>query len=224
MARRICRAISRTITLETALCAIRAYNSGTYRGEPNVELDRRARQKFANGLARTLEGIYDQIRFVGADYGGVSGYQAALRLTETIALEIYMDLDAYRRCAEGAPPLIEAPSAMETIEFLYKPFCKPLNDKQNWLVWASKFWHFLNPDAFPIGDSRVYGFFGLSGWPNCSYKYVELLQNFRKFALDHQKWIESLREADSWHAWSDNKLWDKVFYGLLELDDSVVAH
>ena len=46
----------RTITLEAAVDAVRNYNTGNYRGVPNLELDRRARETFARGsLAHWLE-------------------------------------------------------------------------------------------------------------------------------------------------------------------------
>ena len=94
---------------------------------------------------------------------------------------------------------------------------KPLHGKSKWQTWAAKFWHFLNPDAFPVEDSRVDKFFGLVQ-TNSSQKYVTLLGRFREFDLAHQSWLPQLRKVDSGHAWCDNKLWDKVCYGVVEVE------
>lgn len=224
MAQRGCMAIKRTITLDTAIRAVKAYNSGWYRGEPNLELDRRAQQTFSGGLACTLDGVYEQVRFIGDDYGGVAGFPAALSLAPMIAQDIYINLDAYGNRAKAAPALIQTPSTKDTIEFLLDPFDKPLHGKRIWLTWASKFWHFLNPNAFPIGDSRVCRFFGIQSWSNSSHKYAEgIMENFRKFAVEHEAWLEPLFEEDGGHSWSEIKLWDKVFYGLVELEDDFLV-
>jgi hypothetical protein len=66
-----------TITLETAIQAVEAYNSGRYNGFDNLQLDLRGRQIFAGGLGQTLEAILEQVRFIGEDYGGVAGFRAA---------------------------------------------------------------------------------------------------------------------------------------------------
>jgi hypothetical protein len=85
--------------------------------------------------------------------------------------------------------------------------------KKNWQVWGTKFWHFLNPDAFPIEDSRVDKFFVLTDL-NSVDKYLKFLNRFREFALSHQEWLAQLRQVDGGLAWCDNKLWDKMCYGL----------
>jgi hypothetical protein len=212
----------RTITLETAIRAVKAYNSGSYRGRKNVNLDLQVRQSFAAGLAPTLEGIIAQVRLIGEDYGGVAGFPKALTLAPDVAAEIHRDRKSYTALITAAPPLMQAHSSVDTVTHLLQPFTRPLYGKRNWHVWASKFLHFLNPDAFPILDSRVARFFGLWG-SNSAAKYVELLRRFRTFAITHQSWLESLRIADGGHAWSDTKLWDKVCYGVKELGDKNCA-
>jgi len=208
----------RTITLDIARQAVQAYNSGCYAGGiKNPELDRQALQLFANGLVLSLEGVQEQVRFIGVDYGGVAGFKAAYSLAPAIAHDIHAVRDRYAGLAKSAPSLLHAPSPVEVISELYAPFIKPLHGKRNWQVWAAKFWHFLNPEAFPIEDSRVDNFFRLSGRAHSPEKYVFLSNRFREFAMAHQGWLPPLRATDGGHAWCDNKLWDKVRYGVVEL-------
>ena len=82
-------------------------------------------------------------------------------------------------------------------------------------VRASKFWHFLNPDAFVLEDSRGDRFFGLTR-PNSVGKYFELLRRFEEFTTRREDWLPVLRAADRGEAWNDVKLWDKAFYGAYE--------
>jgi hypothetical protein len=206
-----------TITLETAIQAVEAYNSGRYNGFDNLQLDLRGRQIFAGGLGQTLEAILEQVRFIGEDYGGVAGFRAARSLAPAVAQQIYADRDVYAKITESALPLLQAASSVETIAYLLKPFVKSLHQKRNWQVWACKFLSFLNCDAFLIEDSRVDRFFELIGHPNSAQKYVTLLHRFRNFAMSHDSWLDQLRAADHRHASCDNKLWDKVFYGVAEL-------
>ncbi len=41
---------------------------------------------------------------------------------------------------------------------------------------------------------------------------------FPAFVREHQSWLPYLCDADGGHAWCDNKLWDRVFYRLVELE------
>jgi hypothetical protein len=207
-----------TITIEVAIKAIRAYNSGLYRGVKNIDLDCRARQMFSVGLSITPEGILEQVRFIGKDYGGVAAFPVALSLAPAIANDIYAVRDRYAALVRSAPPLLVSPSSSSVVAELYTPFVKLVHGKRKWQVWAAKFWHFLNPDAFPIEDSRVDKFFGLAGRVHSVDKYVTFLHRFREFAIAHQDWLVPLREADEGHSWCENKLWDKLCYGVVELD------
>jgi hypothetical protein len=48
---------------------------------------------------------------------------------------------------------------------------------------------------------------------------MKLLQLFRDFVLAHQAWLPRMREVDAGAdeiPCADNKLWDKVFYGVGE--------
>ncbi|MGH7616112.1 MAG: hypothetical protein ACREPM_02675 [Gemmatimonadaceae bacterium] len=110
-------------------------------------------------------------------------------------------------------------TSRRTIEELYQPFMKEIHGKKNWLTWATKFWHFLNPSAFPIQDSRVDSFFSLSA-PDPVTKYERLVSELEAFNDQHAQWLPRLRSIDAGHAWNDVKLWDKVFYAIGERNDA----
>lgn len=212
----------RTITLEVAGRAITAYNNGTYGSLKNPDLDRQARDMFADGLGSTSRVILGQVEFIGkkSGYGGVAGRPSAIKLAPATDHDVFENRTEYEQAANSASPILTQISSLDTIKLLYRPFVKPLVDRNNhvssnWLVWATKFWHFLNPDAFPVEDSLVNKFFGLTD-PNSADKYLKFLNRFREFALSHQEWLPHLRQVDGGLAWCDNKLWDKMCYGLGE--------
>jgi len=102
------------------------------------------------------------------------------------------------------------------MKILYAPFVKHIHGKSNWLVWANKFWHHLKPDAFPIEDRFVDGFFKISDSPSVE-KYMKFLETFRSFILARREWVQAMRRVDAdvdSIPCSENKLWDKMFYGL----------
>lgn len=209
-----------TITLDRACLAVKVYNEGLYGVLKNADLDDRGRDMFANGLGSTLETVERQVEFIGRDYGGAAGFKAAYALIPAIARDIFSNRDQYEQAAVSALPILQQIPSRNTIEILYRPFVKPLHGKINWQVWATKFWHFLNPNAFPIEDSRVDKFFLLND-SNSVDKYLRFLNKFRDFALTHADWLPHLRTIDG-HAdkepCPDNKLWDKMCYGLGDLD------
>jgi len=208
-----------SITLPVAVQAVQAYNAGLYAGGmKNPDLDRRARAVFAQGLASTPDGVLEQVRFIGVDYGGAAGFKAAYSLVPAIAADIFAARDRYGAAARAVPPLLRAAVQVQVVEELYAPFVKELHGKRNWLVWATKFWHFLNPDAFPVLDSRVDDFFRTGGRSQSPSKYVFVCGRFRDFSVAHHAWLPELRKADGGLAWSETKLWDKVCYGLKELE------
>jgi hypothetical protein len=202
-----------TITLEQALAGVRGYN----REVSNIDLDSQARQRFAPGLDMTLAGIREQVNFIGDDYGGVQGFPKALTLVPNIAEAIFTSRASFARSASDAPHVLCGSASREALLILYQPFVTaPLHGKRNWYVWATKFWHFLNPDAFPIEDSRVDTFFGLKGRDASVKKYEEFLCRYQRFISERRDWVPGLQEADQGLAWCENKLWDKVFYQVAE--------
>jgi hypothetical protein len=220
-----------TVALDRACRAVKVYNEGLYGCVKNPDLDKRAHDMFADGLGVTLGKIERQVTFIGDDYGGVAGRPAALSLASDVAHDIFQNRVEFERTATSASPVLSKAADRSAIEILYRPFVKPLVDKNgretsNWLVWAAKFWHHLNPPAFPIEDSRVDDFFMLNNDSASVDKYMKLLDRFRTFVLSHQAWLPQLREADGGvdgemdgiPLCSDNKLWDKMIYGLGDLD------
>jgi hypothetical protein len=222
-----------TVSLDRACRAVEVYNKGLDgHGVVKDDLDIRARKMFANGIGRSKEKIAEQLRFIGSDYGGVAGRPAALNLAPNIAHDIFQNREEYERLAYSALPILSEVADRNTIKVLYRPFVQPLVDKNgretsNWKVWAAKFWHHLNPRAFPIRDSRVDTFFILPS-SNPIDEYLELLKRFRTFVVSHQEWLQQLRQADGGvdgevdgvPVCSDNKLWDKMCYGLVDLDNA----
>jgi hypothetical protein len=215
----------KTITLDRAGLAVKVYNEGMYGCLKNPDLDQRARVMFKAGLGSTSDEIERQVNFIGRDYGGVAGYKAAYVLARDIARDIFANRQQYEQAARSAEPILAQVPSREIIEILYRPFVKPLDGKSNWQVWATKFWHFLNPKAFPIEDSRVDKFFVLTD-NNSVDKYLKFLARFREFVLSHQDWLPELRQVDGdvdGEPCSDNKLWDKMCYGLGELEKRSAA-
>jgi hypothetical protein len=206
----------KTVTLETAKQGLRAYNEGVDGCIKGADLDDRAAVLFARGLGTTREEILNQVQFIGRDYGGVAGFPSALSLAEQISLDIFAIREQYDQTVRSAAPLLERLPSGAIVELLYAPFIKPLHGKRNWLVWASKFWHFLNPSAFPIIDSRVESFFGVN-MSASAQKYHFFADRLRSFIHAHQSWLPELRAVDGGDAQSELKLWDKIFYGLEDL-------
>jgi hypothetical protein len=210
----------RTVSLEDAKRGINIYNHGVDgRGVENDDLDIRAREMFADGLGATSGKIGRQVEFIGRDYGGAAGFKAAYALVPAITRDIVAIRDEYERVAFAALPIMSQIPSRETIEILYRPFVQTIHGKSNWLVWGTKFWHHLNPDAFPIEDRLVDAFFMISDSPSVN-KYMKFLNRFRDFALAHLGWLPDMRQVDGGVdgeiPCSDNKLWDKMFYGLAE--------
>jgi len=161
------------------------------------------------------------VEFIGKrvpqGYGGVAGCPGAIILAKDIAADIFANRGQYV-AAYSVPPLSEKIPSRSTIEVLYAPFSnKPFpNVGSEWLVWGTKFWHWLNPLTFPIEDSRVNDFFRIDR-PNSVDKYLDFLKVFKEFTLSHQEWLPELWKVDGGDAGCDNKLGDKVFYGLADL-------
>ncbi|MBX9792074.1 MAG: hypothetical protein K2Y37_24385 [Pirellulales bacterium] len=197
------------------------YNLENYFGEKNIELDRRGRELFSGGLGCTHSEIRDQINFTGWDYGGASNRrthrQRVAEVADSIAWDIFSTRDRYFALLESAGCLLYAPCARDVIDELLGPFIKPWPGEtigQIRLAWATKFWHFLKPDAFAIADRHVGDFFQIreSDHDRPIDEYYAVLNRVREFMLSHEDWLPRLREVDQGQASYDTKLWDKVFY------------
>jgi hypothetical protein len=213
------RTTYKTLTLDRALLAINVYNKGLYGEMPNPDLDERAREVFEGGLGITTEKILEQVNFVGKDYGGAAGFKAAYALAPDIARDIASNRAQYEQAVRDAQPILIQVPRQAAIDILYRPFVKPLHGKSNWHVWFTKFCFWLNQRAFPIEDRYVNEFFKIVE-ANSPGKYQRFAEKFRTFTLASQSWLLEMRKVDDGadsQPCSDNKLWDKVFYGLGEM-------
>jgi hypothetical protein len=204
------------LTLQEATDAIKKYNLGYYGKKLNIVLDQEGYQLFNAGLGSDLDEIEQQVHFIGKDYGGVAGFKSAIKLSGVIARCIFDDRLYFIENAVKAPRLTESLVAFDVINRLYIAFIQEFKGSSKWHVWATKFLHFINPNTFPIQDSRVNKCFKLTSLPNSPRKYYESMQAIRQFLLKHQTWLPTLREADENYSWSDLKLIDKVFYMIAE--------
>jgi hypothetical protein len=210
----------RTITLDRAKLAVKVYNEGMYGCVKNPKLDERAREMFAGGLGKTTSEIEQQVRFIGEDYGGAAGFKAAYSLTGEIARDIAANRAQFEQAVSSAQSILIQVPRRASVDILYAPFVKLLHNKSNWQVWFSKFCFWLNQRAFPMEDSRVNDFFLITDL-NSVDKYLKFADRFRDFVLCYQDWVPALREVDHGsdsQPCSDNKLWDKMFYGLGDLE------
>ena len=127
-----------SVTLEEARSGVRAYNHGKYRGLKNPDIDRQALNMFAGGLGRTEEKIFQQVDFIGRDYGGTA-FRAAYGLAPAIAHDIFADRAQYEQVASSAVPIENQAANQGTILILYRPFVKTVHGKSNWQVWGRSF-------------------------------------------------------------------------------------
>lgn len=210
------------LTLKRAVEAIRRYNRDLYKkaGKPNADVDQSALTMFKGGLAKTVEGIEAQIRFVGVDYGGSAVSLSHSQLPPLAAHNIFEVMDRYASTIAAVAPILEGGRATyEQIEFLYGPFSQtvkgPIREWKNWIVWASKFWHFLNPSSFPIMDRLACKFFDVPEQDRKVDEYMEYAKRFQAYVLNRNGWLPELRAEDGGLARSDVKLWDKVIYQFM---------
>jgi hypothetical protein len=216
------------IDLKLAEDAIRKYNSSKYGSRTNPEIDQEAIDTFARGLGSSYHEIFFQVAFIGWDYGGFPDdcrrRTDALAVPRRIARYIHDYREEYEKAATEASSILDPldeTAILNTVETLYKPFVQTVisinRERENWPVWAAKFWHRLNHDAFPIRDSRADDFLRVKG-----KSYLNFLVKFRDFVLPRQVWLPVLEQVDRatcviGRACCHNKLWDKVLYSFWDL-------
>lgn len=182
-------------------------------------VDAEGLNKFNFGLGTTLLAIQEQVHWIGKEYGGTAYMLATKRLPPIIANDIFAIRDQYSYMVSHVAPLVQQTPDRLTVFYLYGPFLQNLvtpsgKTMRNWMTWATKFWHFLKPDTFPIMDSRARKFFLIPIGNDPIDAYVELLIWVRHTMIEKADWLPQMRLADCRHAWSDIKLWDKVAYQL----------
>lgn len=200
------------VTKEKAETAIRCYNIGRYRGRSNLELDSEGARMFEGGLRETEDGIREQVSWTGKEYGGSGNIHATRDLPSPIAHSIFAIRAEYDRQLLSAPILVDELFTRTLISTLFVPFQKQFGKARNWMTWATKFWHFLRPDSFPIMDSRAKRFFEIRANPDPINQYIQLAQLVQHTLQDKNDWLPMLRQTDEGQTESDIKLWDKVAF------------
>lgn len=193
--------------------AVVAYNLGTYRGRPNVEVDREAYERFRNGLPEGRDELLDAIYFVGNDFGGAQarftphGVRAEAELLVGGILPRVYDLNAALKAASALE--VELPDQNLIIE-LFSQF----EGAKHWGVWASKTAHFVRPDSFPILDSRAKKALGVPALSGTPREYGRFCALFRQAMLDNADALTAAKLRDHGESPSDIKVFDKVLYEI----------
>jgi hypothetical protein len=198
---------------ESAVQAVRDYNSGSYRGRRNLDLDRIAYDRFRNGIPDEQSALVELVRFVGEDYGGAQRRFLPHSYREEAALivaNLRRDLGEWRDSVVTAQGLAEAVPSEEVLDRLLTPFV----GTKRWPVWASKTLHFLRPDAFPILDSSAKKALGMANLGSLPRDYARFCSAFRKSLATNEDALSAARVADGGASPSDLKLLDKILYQI----------
>ena len=195
-----------------AVRSVREYNADFYKGCRNIQLDREGYDLFRNGLSADLGRLIDQLTFVGDRYGAAQQrfMPHPIRIeAASIATKLIRVLDDWNRIVMRAKPLIEEVPSEASLAFLFSPFdCASL-----WAVWASKTLHFLQPDAFPILDSKAKKALGLN-LGTSSRDYHTFCSQIRRVLLANGASLAAARIEDKAQSPTDVKLLDKILYQL----------
>ena len=197
----------------SAITAVREYNAGRYRGQANVDIDRRAYDRFRNGLPDDESSLVEMIRFVGEDYGGAQrrflphGYREEASLIVANLLPV---LGQWRAMVASARPLAEGVLDEAALTILFAPF----TGTKRWPVWASKTLHFLRPDAFPILDSQAKKALGLATLGSSPGDYQRFCSAFHRMLVASRPALEAARRVDGGISPSDLKLLDKILFQI----------
>ena len=198
---------------QTTADAVRRYNSGSYRGRSNIDIDRAAYARFNGDIPTDPVSLVDAIRFVGDEYGGAQrrflphSYTAEAAL---IASHLIPVLAEWRAAVAAAVPLREGSISEHTASLLLAPF----HGTKRWPVWATKTLHFIRPDAFPILDSRAKIALGMKNLASTARDYARFSDVLRQLLLSNDDILNAARSADSGASPSDVKLLDKILYEL----------
>lgn len=200
------------MALDLELCKRRIdqYNADSYRGRPNIELDRHGYGLFARGLPDDSHQLTEMVRFIGEDYGGAqdrflpAGYAAE---SVRIAQQIQPLVVDYQRRVTSQRPLRDRVPQLDDLAFLLVPF----HATKKWLVWASKFLHFLAPQTFAILDSRAENTLGFKRTGDSPRDYFRFLKEVRRVLHDEADLLRALGDYDPEPS-PELKVLDKVLY------------
>ncbi len=222
------------IDTKTAEYAIKEYNKGYYRRSVrNVDLDKITNDLFSSFFKKKNEiGIFDLLLHVAKEYGGMERCSNVDR--EDVCLEISDRIDN-SDFNIGGLYYIEFIRSIDTLDELIKksgentrhiwriirPFLntnkKVHGKKCNWSTLASKFLHFMNPNVFPIMDSRSKRFYRITKYDgNHVRQYFECIKVVNDILSDKEPKIDMpyLRTIDGPHYQGDIKMIDKIAYIL----------
>jgi hypothetical protein len=194
-----------------AVRAVLDYNSGTYRGKRNLDVDREAYARFAGGVPTSEGELVDLIAFVGDDYGGAQrrflphGYRDEAAL---IVNNLRPTINAWRQILDSVGPLGVGSPSEGVLAGLLTPFI----GTKRWPVWASKTLHFFRPKSFPILDSRAKKGLGVPNLGSTPKDYARFAAVFHSTLVENQEAMEAARRADEGASPSDVKLLDKILY------------
>jgi hypothetical protein len=198
-----------------AVRAVHDYNSGNYRGRPNVEIDREAYGRFRGGLPDDDAALIDAIRFVGEDYGGAQERFLPHSYSEEATL-IVDNLEPVRArwstSVASASPIAASPPSEASLAYLLAPFV----GTKKWPIWATKTLHFIRPDAYPVLDSCAKAALGMKSLGSTAADYRRFCVAFREALLNNDDAIEAARDADDSTSPTDVKLLDKILFKIGE--------
>lgn len=200
-----------SIASPLATRAVRMYNSGTYRGRRNVELDRDGYSMCANGFPANREGVVAFLTFVGREYGGAQRRFLPHDWDQEsgqLADNVLRDFDRWVDVASSQADLIVAAPTRKAIAVLLDPF----RGTKRWPAWASKVLHFAWPRVYPVLDSRARLAVGAKYLSPHDRDYHEFCLLIRSVLLANPVAIQAAREVDGRNSPSDIKLLDKILY------------
>ena len=184
------------LDLDRSKQSLNAYNAGTYRGKPNVEIDRFGYRLFANmRQGSDSSSLVNLVRFIGQDYGGAQARfldRGYLPESQAIADAIRTVLPRFW-LARTQPPLQQASPDRDLLADLLAPF----NASKFWIVWATKFLHFWAPATFPILDSKAEIALGLRRGADKVRYYAGFCSRIREVIMENSDLLQQLCAYDA---------------------------
>jgi len=199
--------------------AIFDYNSGKDSfGKKNVDVDKEARAIFDGGLGQTLDEIKHQVEFIGNNYEGLKYFKN--NEGHKISLKISKAIYNFRNVFTSSIKKYDNYEALDINyiwDDIFYPFSKGnIGGKNDYKVWATKFWHFLNPSTFPIMDSRSVYFYAIDHIKCKKFQYNSCLRIIKWILVRNilELNLMKLHRFDNEHFTSYLKLIDKIAYQL----------
>lgn len=151
--------------------------------------------------------------FSGRYYGGMHGSSSTLD-TECRSIIANLDQKGYLigKILTKMKVFDQCPPQSGEIQDLFSIF----KTHKFWLVWASKFFHLIRPDVFPILDSNAEKALGLS-WgvrSNELQRYTTFLEQFGHLYAQTRYSLTQILDHDRDPAPSRIKILDKVLYEI----------